>query len=410
MTLNPTSFDKVSPSGVLASFLILNVVSGAVGGAMQLLVPLLALKLLASTAEIGLIRGITGFGMLLLVIPAGFLVDHFGARRLFLLGSIVTTALTLLLPYSQVPIHMMILQCILGIFGTLKMTALSASFFDRISGMGLSRVGWFKGSMSIGLTFIGPLFAGWIIGVLPLDKIFQLLAWMTLIPTALVFIFHKDLPKNNDQISMLKGVRSQWQAMRALLADNSLSLPLLTEAVATGCFATFSAFIVPIVVQSLHRSAGVASILISIEGSIFIVTVFLAGKLITRLSALQLYVLSALTTIAALAGLGFADQVFSVGAFACLLGLGLGLFNLVTATRQGLAKGEKGKTVALFTAAVGVGISFGPMLGGQFAEHFGPSTVFFAFVPIFLFLIALAVNESRQLGVASDLVAQESGS
>ena len=41
---------------------------------MQLVVPLYAMSLQASTAQIGLIRGISGLGMLLLVIPLFFLL------------------------------------------------------------------------------------------------------------------------------------------------------------------------------------------------------------------------------------------------------------------------------------------------------------------------------------------------
>ncbi|WP_295458622.1 MFS transporter [uncultured Thiodictyon sp.] len=386
--------------GVLGGFLVLNVVSGTVAGAMQLMVPLFALQLLATTAQIGMIRGISGLGLLLLVIPAGFLVDHFGARRLFLLGSLVGTVLTFAIPLSQIPLHLLALQGALGLFASLKSTALTSSFFSRIREMGIARAGWYKGSMSIGLSFLGPLLAAALTQALAPEQIFRLLAVMTLLPIALVFFFHEEARPAARQSGLTAGIRAQLSDLRALLANNPLVLPLLTEAAAGGCFAAFTAFIVPIVVLSLHLPGGFASVLTSLEGGAFILTVFLAGGLIRHLSPLQLYLLAVTVTLGALIGLGVPGEVFRVAAFSVVLGVGLGLFNLVTAMRQGLIKGEKGKAVSLFGASIGIGLCLGPLLGGQVGAHFYPSAAFIAFVPVFLALAALAVREARIHGPA----------
>ena len=154
-----------TPKGLITSFLILNIVSGTVGGAMQLVVPLYAMSLQASTAQIGVIRGISGLGMLLLVIPAGFLVDHFGSKKLFLTGSFSGFLSTLALVLAKVPIAMIALMGLSGLFSSLKMTALNASFFRNLKNMGFEKAGWFKGSMSIGLTFLGPAFGAFLVSV-----------------------------------------------------------------------------------------------------------------------------------------------------------------------------------------------------------------------------------------------------
>ena len=118
-----------TPKGMITSFLVLNIVSGTVGGAMQLVVPLYALSLHATTVQIGIIRGISGIGMLLLVIPAGFLVDHYGSKKLFITGSIAGTFATFALTLAKVPLAMTALLGLSGLFSSLKMTALNASFF-----------------------------------------------------------------------------------------------------------------------------------------------------------------------------------------------------------------------------------------------------------------------------------------
>src|SRR5512139_1186333 len=191
-----------TPKGLITSFLILNIVSGTVGGAMQLVVPLYAMSLHASTAQIGVIRGISGLGMLLLVIPAGFLVDHYGSKKLFLTGSVSGFVSTLALVLAKVPIAMIALMGLSGLFSSLKMTALNASFFHNLKNMGMEKAGWFKGSMSIGLTFLGPAFGAFLVSVAGFQAIFVLLAALTLIPTTLVLFFHSEtsLPGHLDEL------------------------------------------------------------------------------------------------------------------------------------------------------------------------------------------------------------------
>lgn len=395
-----------STHAVLASYLALNVVSGTVAGALQLAVPLFALKLAATTAEIGLIRGISGLGMLLLVVPAGFLVDHFGARRLFLLGSIAATLLTFSIPFSGIPFHLVVLQGVAGLFGSIRGTSLNASFFERVKDLGLDKVGWFKGSMSIGMTFLGPLFAGWAVAVLELPTVFRILSALTLVPTTLVFLFHRDTPRAA-KVGLLAGIASQWRDFREVWRENPLGLPLATEALATGCFSCFAAFVVPIVVAGMHRPASHASALISMEGGVFIATVFLAGRFVPRLSPSRLYLLAALATSFSLVGIGLSDRYLILALFAATMGIGLGLFNLVTATRQGLVRGSRGKTVSLFTAAIGAGASLGPMVGGQLAGVVGTSVTFLLFVPAFLGLALLASTPQRRLETSFQAIATQ---
>jgi MFS family permease len=290
------SHEIATPKGLITSFLILNIVSGTVGGAMQLVVPLYAMSLQASTVEIGLIRGISGIGMLLLVIPAGFLVDHFGSKKLFLSGSVSGTLSTLALILAKVPLAMVALMGLSGLFSSLKMTALNASFFRNLKNMGLEKAGWFKGSMSIGLTFLGPVFGAFLVKIAGFHAIFALLAVLTLIPMVLVLFFHNEPVSHAPMADLGEVVRSQLRDFRALIRRRALYLPLLTESLSTSCFATFSTFIVVIAVKVLHLQPTAASFLMMIEGGVFILTVFVAGPLITKMTQFQLYLLSVLGT------------------------------------------------------------------------------------------------------------------
>ena len=396
-----------TPKGLITSFLILNIVSGTVGGAMQIIVPLYALSLHASTAEIGLIRGISGLGMLLLVIPAGFLVDHYGSKKLFLLGSLSGFLSTLGLTLAKVPIAMIALMGFSGLFGSLKMTALNASFFRNLKNMGLEKAGWFKGSMSIGLTFLGPAFGAFLVSVAGFHSIFYLLAALTLIPASLVFFFHSE-PAHQGPINELGGIISrQLKEFRHLFGQRTLYLPLLTETLSTACFATFSTFIVVITIQILHLHPSAASVLMTAEGGVFILTVFAAGPLINRLSQFQLYLMSVTVTSVGLAMVSISSTFLLLAISAVVLGLGLGLINLVTSSRIGSMEGEKGKVVALFAASVGAGISLGPMLGGIAGQYLGTQNIFLTFIPLFILLVVLAYRTDMQIEQETGLVPEK---
>jgi predicted MFS family arabinose efflux permease len=384
-----------SGTALISSYLVLNITTGIVGGAMQMAVPCFALSLGASTSEIGIIRGISGLGMLLLVIPAGFLVDHVGSKRLFLFGAFTGTLVTFSLLFARTPVVMVVIMGLSGLFQSLKMTALNASFYSNIHKIGIDKSGWFKGSMSIGLTFIGPVLGGLLVDHLSYRFIFPIIAALTLIPIILVYVFHDDqkqIPTNDDLITVTK---KQLGDFRVLIGNRSLYLPLLTEMFSTGCFALFATFIIVIAVRILHLPTTVTSLLLTIEGGVFIVTVFAAGPLLTVLSQFYLYLISIMLTIAGLLALTIANSFSPMVAATVVLGLGLGFLNLVTSSRLALLPGDKGKTVGLFSAAVGVGISIGPILGGFVAAHFGSKAAFLTFVPLFLMLLGVAALQAR---------------
>jgi MFS family permease len=398
---------KETPKGMITGFLVLNIVSGTVGGAMQLVVPLYAMSLHASTAEIGLIRGISGIGMLLLVIPAGFLVDHFGSKKLFLTGSFSGFLSTFALTLAKVPVAMIALMGLAGLFSSLKMTALNASFFRNLKDMGLEKAGWFKGSMSIGLTFLGPTFGALLVKYTGYQSIFVLLAALTLIPTALVFFFHSEPARPASGESLGSVIGTQLREFRRLIGQRTLYLPLLTESLSTSCFATFSTFVVVIAVQILHLPPTAASVLMTAEGGVFILTVFAASPLIIALSQFRLYALSVTVTSAGLLLVSVASSFTLLALGAVVLGLGLGLINLVTSSRIGKMEGEKGKIVALFSASVGAGISLGPMLGGLAGQYLGTRNIFLLFIPLFVFLVLLAYRTDHTEAPEGEIIAEK---
>ena len=375
---------------LIISYLILNISTGIVGGAMILAVPCYALSLMASTAQIGLIRGMAGLGIILVVIPAGFLVDHFGTKKLYLFGACLGALTTLSLLLVRVPDFMILIMGLAGLFQSLKMTALNASFYSDVQRIGIEKSGWFKGSISIGLTFIGPVLGGFLVDQLSFRWVFGILAALTLIPISLVWVFHENKKALHTDDGLINSLKRQLDNFKSIIGNRKLYLPVVTESLSTGCFSLYATFIVVLAVQTLQLPTTVTSTLLTAEGTLFIVTVFAAGSLLKKISQFNMYLIGIVLAVAALFMLAASSTFAALMAGSVVLGIGTGLMNLITAARLAQFEGEKGKIVALFSLAVGTGISIGPMLGGYVATLFGGRASFLAFVPLFVLLLVYA--------------------
>jgi MFS family permease len=321
-----------------------------------------------------------------LVIPAGFLVDHYGPRQLFVIGSVLATATTAGLGLAETPAALAILMGLSGLLHALRMTALNASFFANLKTIGIARAGWFKGSMAIGLAFIGPLLSGLLIDFMSMTSIFYLLAGLTLLPIGLALVFLQNHAQTADNQQSRPAIVEQLAQFRALLALRTLYLPLLTECLSTALFATFSAFVAVIAIQRLGLPPASASLLLGVEGALYIVTLFAGWPLFQSLGVRGVYGVSTIVILASLFLLTISHSISGLAAAAIGLGLGLGLTNLIVSDRIGHVDAEKGKVVGLFSAFIGVGLAIGPLIGGAVGTTFGTSAIFLSFVPLFLLL------------------------
>ncbi|KAF0219077.1 MAG: major facilitator superfamily [Geobacteraceae bacterium] len=388
---------------LILSFITLNITNGTAGGLLQIIVPLYAMSLNATTVQIGMIRGVSGLGFLLLVIPAGFLVGHYGSKRLFVLGSLAVTFTTLAMVWARTPLFLTYLMGLQGFFRSLRITAMNSSFFRNLKTMGLEKAGWFKGSMSIGFTFIGPLMAGYLAKEASFPLMFQIVVMVTLLPTLLIFFFHKDGHRLDRSGGLREIISFQVDDFKLLLRRKNLYLPLLAESVGAAFNSAFSTFIIVIVVRTLNLKPMFASTLLIIEGAVYILTVFFAGTLIYRMKENNLYLLGfGVTSLGAII-LALAENLPIIALATVIIGFGLGLLNMVTSSQMGAMEGDKGKIVGLFAASTGVGMSVGPFMGGFIGQYFGNRYIFAFFVPIFLLTgIMTKMHESRMMEVGAD--------
>lgn len=374
---------------LIYGFVIVNIIAGTAAGALQMIVPLYAFHLGANTMQIGLIRGISGVGFLLAVLPAGFLTDQYGAKKLFLLASLIGAVIVGFMALTPTIAVLLALSGIDSVFRSMKFTALNASFFRYLTKMGLDKTGWFKGSMSIGLTFLGVLLGGAMINFLSFGSIFCILFTITLLPAFLVFYLYKDnLTSRSDRENPgLKAIAGrQIQEFGSLLTHSMIRISLLTEGLSAACFATFSTFFAVILISKWGFTPFSVSALLVVESAAYILTVFAAGQLIGRMAPMYFYLMSFLLSVVGLVGLSFWGSFLSLALSGTFLGLGIGLAHLVSTSRVGEIKKAKGKLAGLFSAATGIGISFGPSAAGMAGQYFGDQSIFLLFVPLYFSL------------------------
>ncbi|BDG02383.1 MFS transporter [Anaeromyxobacter oryzae] len=381
---------------VAAGFVVLNVLAGTASGVMQLAVPLHAVRLEATNAEIGALRAIAGLGMLLLVLPVGFLVDRFGPRKVFRVGGVAGAAVAAAIAFADKPLALILLMGTEGLLGPLRFTALNAAFFSCLGTIGREKAGWFKGSMSIGLTFLGPLVAGFLARSAGFRAVFGVVVALQLLSAVVVSLLVLD-DRGPRAAPPARGFRDQLAELASVLRERSIRPVVAAEMLGAACFSAFSAFVVVVAVRELGAGPLAASQILVIEGAAFILTSFLAGGLAARRVALRR--LAGAIAAAGALGTALAPGPAALAAAGAVLGVGLGLVHVLVSSRLGELRGARGKISSLFQASAGLGITVGPLACALASRAVPAHAVLVIFVPFFL-VLAFTPHEARSRTMA----------
>ncbi len=382
--------DQHHKESLLFGFVSINLFTGIVVGIFQMLIPLYALSLDASNAELGFIRGGMGLGMFLTVIPAGFLVDHFGSKRLYLAGSIFCTLVIVGVCLAVTPLALIVLMSMYGFFRSLSLIATNAAFFTNLAVIGMEKAAWINGSLLFGAVAVGPILAGLLSKYMSYPTIFKLVLALYPVPILFVLFRYRESPKAHIESGDGGKLLAQVREFKALLLDKSIRYTLCAESLMGGCSATFSVLMIVIIIKTLHLSPTLASVVLTLNGCASILVVFTAGRLVKRFSSTRLYLASFTIVSLALLGLALPASLPTILLSSTILGIGLGVTQLVNYARIGTLRGEKGKVSGLLLAAGGVGYTSGPLLAGWLSHYLDIGLVFAAFIPLF-FLLGLLI-------------------
>jgi MFS family permease len=369
-------------------FMLINISSGIAVGMMNFIIPVYALSLNATSSEIGMIKGFSGLGDVLFVLPAGLIVDYLGSRKTYSVSCIFSAAIIMLLSLAATSKLILLTMLFYGVSKTFRMTALSADFFNNMNTIGIKKAGWYKASMTIGASLIGPIIGGLAVIAFSFKSYFLLTGAILLIP----FMVINARSKNEIRSVVITHKSSLVDCSnhyKSLTKNKILVSATIKNGLNTAFFMTFTVFITVMVIKVLGLSPGIAAALISIKGVSTLLVGFFAGGYVQKNNS-KLYLFAYITTIISLLLLGFGTDTIQLGLASFINGVGTGLITLINFTEVGSIDGEKGKIAGFFSFGNGTGAIIGPMLGGIIADVYGVQAIFLAFIVPFS---ALAIHD-----------------
>ncbi len=386
-----------SDNRLLVGFILLSTSSGVAAGIMQLVFPLYALSLSIGDGDIGLIRGSTQLCGLLTTLPGGFLVDRFGARRMYIVSGLVNALAICIIPTAATFSLLMLFLLFEGCVGNIRWTALNTAFFERLNSIGVSRAGWMRAAMAIGLSFLGPLIGGSLAHAFSFQINYLLIGMCILVPVCLLLLLQPNSSPPPLQLAETEPVPFPAQ-LRELLANRLLMNTALNQSLTMSSFNAFSVFIIIFLVKTLNCSPGMVSLIISVQGAAFVLIMFCGVAIMRRISSHGLYALCYLLQIGGLVAVGYSDRLWLIAAGSVSLGLGAGLMTTNSYAMLGNLVGKKGKATGLFYLITGAGISLGPVLSGFLVTQFGIRAAFTGFIPLqccaFVYFIFIMIRRA----------------
>ncbi len=388
---------------LLFNFMLVNISSGIAVGMMNFIIPVYALSLNATSAEIGLLKGFTGIGDLLVVLPAGFLVDYFGSKKMYSVSCIFGSLIIMSISFATNPKFLLLIMLFYGIARTARTTSNNAEFFQHMSTIGAKKAGFFKGAITIGSSFIGPLIGGIAILAMGYTSYYALTSAFLLVP--LIIISARSSQVNESPVKpKIFSITDTSNHHKSLTKNRLLVSATIKNGLNSAFFMTFSAFITVLVIRDLGLSPGIAAALISIRGLSTLLVVFFGGAYL-RKNNKGLYLLAYFTTIFSLLLLGIGTDTVQLGIGSLVNGAGTGLITLINFTEVGSIDGEKGKIAGFFSFGNGAGAIIGPTLAGIIGDAFGVHAIFLVFIIPFGALAVYNFMDGRKNGIQSENIA-----
>ena len=356
---------------LLASFMGVSV------GMAQITTSLYAVHLGASSTELGLIAGAQSIGVLLMSLPIGMLVDRFGPRPPFLVGTLVVGLLYTAVPLVASPLWLLLSTALVSFAMPMRFVSLNTLFLAQLASLGESKAGWYRGTHMLGMFLIGPLLGAALVSAVGFAWAYRAIAALFFVTILLSPIV---LGRYGGRPTSPRGLG--WQALRAqlvlLVRDREVRSISVLESLtqATGSFFTF--FVVVVALQRAGLGASQASSLISAKGITYIAALFLLGGSVQQLGARRARLVSFGAIALGMAAIGAGSHPLWLWFGALSLGLGLGTIQIATLTRYAAigARNGHGKASGLNALAGPSGGVLGSLAGGVLGKWLGLDTVF----------------------------------
>jgi MFS family permease len=362
----------------LPALLSLGLMVGTINGLSRVAMPLYAVAAHAQPWQVGIVGGLGYLGVLLMALPMGAWIDRHGTRPMFLRGAAAAALLYLLLPLLHTPWLVIGGAALLGLVLPFRTVPIQTEFLAMLPRLGPAKAGWNRGAFMLGLAFIGPALSAAVVSSFGFTVLFLMVS-ATLV---LAFVVGRRVLKRQSGVAGQAGDAPLWVRIRGQIAllgsDADFRRTMLIDGLAQMSVAYFVVFAIPMAMRRHGLSLQAAAGLITLQGALYVATLFAGGVLVARWRFELRYLLAFAMLLAQslLFGLGHAAAALWIGA--ALMGVGVGLQGVTSTTRFGalMQRHGRGRIGGLSSLAPTAGGITGAVAGGVVSQHLGSEAGF----------------------------------
>lgn len=340
--------------------------------------PLFAAWLGADPAEVGMVASISAFTGVVASIPAGFLADHCGRRKLLLGAAVVfASAPFLYLGVTQIW-QLAVIRLYHGIATAIFLPvgmALVSGLFHRERG---EKLGWFSTATLLG-RFCAPVVGGSALSLMMLSDAqrFHTVYIACGIAGIATLLLALRMPKEESCEMPTRTFSDSWSAFRSVMESRGIALTCAVEVGILFVYGTFETF-VPLYAMQSGISAAEVGMLLAAQ----VVTLALSkpamGRFSDRHGRQPQIFWGALLGAACIALFSQASSFSSLLALSILLGLSLSvLTSASSAYIADLSPAEaRGSAMGMLGSIMDIGHTTGPLVAGLVILHYGFAAAF----------------------------------
>jgi MFS family permease len=382
-------------------FLLQTLFYGTVVGLNSMLIPVFALQLKATPFMVGLIAGSRGIGHFAFVVPIGFLLDRYGAKKVFVYVSFIDFLIILFMAFAKSPFELLLLASFEGIACSTRLTALNGAFLNHLSHIDASISGWYKGFMNSGLVLAGPLIGGLLLNVFGMKTALIGTACLVIFTNIFIIIFGTVYSTEDNNRANKRSDSSESEGFWEILKNPRILFTTLSEGLGSGYISSFRALIVLLVVGLLKRNAATVSKIVLVLGVAYIVTVFFGSPVLKNIKTKTLFQIAFIVMIPDLLILSAANNLESLYIGAFFSGIGMGILSLGNYRMMSGIKSRGGKLAGLFTFSAGLSLAIAPMLSSFIADFINVGASFLIYIIPFVLIGIVTIFKNKKIAKIS---------
>lgn len=375
-------------------------------GIAKIVTSLYAVQLAANEFEMGLIAAVQSLGILLIGLPIALLVQRYGPKTMFVLGSFLAAVVYVTVPFYPAVWSLILATFLVGLCMPMRFVSLNTVYMQHLKSIGAARAGWFRGTHMMGFFLVGPLLAVSLVSAVGFSGAFWWIAGLFVLPILFAPLAFGAGPTEINQAERDGAFSLAVIAKQLVLLkqDQALRRTSLIEMASNAVMAYYGFFIIVIAIKDFGLGETIAASLVTLQGAVFVVALFTTGALLTRWGIKRFYQTGFAFVAVASAMLGIPKISVLLWVGAVILGLGLAMLHIVNFTmfanvgeRLGMAK------VSGLTAMAGpAGALLGSIVGGWLGHYWGLQSMFLISAVLFGGLIGFS-QQLTQVFIAPPL-------